>query len=231
MMSSQSKLLKKKQINILSCYDATAASIAKLIPCDAILIGDSIGIIALGHKKITDTSFHAIQFFLKNIKKNTKLPLVVDLPKESMRSETLAVSHAKKLVSLGADFIKIEGHDENVNLIIKLKSHGIYVCAHIGSTPQKITQNKSPQQYAKIAQALEIAGADFFVLSNMSNDANKAVTKKVAIPSVGYKNYKSCNGKVEILYDALGLLKSNKLSIDIDQDSQAFKKIKKFFVK
>ena len=55
-MSKKLKVKKNNFLKIMSCYDATSANIANLLGCDAILVGDSTGILNLGYKNTTDVN-------------------------------------------------------------------------------------------------------------------------------------------------------------------------------
>lgn len=228
-MDANHKLFKKKYLKILSCYDATSASIAKLVGCDAVLIGDSIGVLVLGHANTSEIGINTLLEFLKIIKKQTRLPIIADLPAKSMISTKKAVQDAKKLIHQGADIIKIEGHEEVIELIQKLKSFGIAVCSHIGQMPQKKITKQKPLEYTKIAKSLEQAGADMIVLSKMTSLSNRKISECVNIPTIGYQNSKFCRGKVDVLYAAMNLIKGEEIKININQQSQVFKTIKKFF--
>ena len=65
----------------------------------------------------------------------------------------------------------------------------------------------------------------------MSTAANKKVSENVSVPLVGYKNTNFCNGKVDVMYTAIGLLKGEEIKIDINQQSAAFKHLINFFKK
>ena len=97
-MDANHKLFKKKYLKILSCYDATSASIANLVGCDAVLIGDSISVLVLGHRNTSEIDINTLLAFLKIIKKQTRLPIIADLPAKSMISTKKAVQDAKKLI-------------------------------------------------------------------------------------------------------------------------------------
>jgi len=230
-MDANHKLFKKKYIKILSCYDATSASIANQVGCDAVLIGDSIGVLILGHVNTSEIDINTLLEFLKIIKKQTRLPIIADLPAKSMISTKKAVQDAKKLIHQGANIIKIEGHEEVIALIQKLKSLGIAVCSHIGQMPQKKYAKQKPLEYTKIAKSLEEAGADMIVLSKMTSSTNRKISECVNIPTIGYQNSKFCRGKVDVLYAAMNLIKGDEIKIKINQQSQVFKTIKKFFSK
>lgn len=230
-MDANHKLFKKKYIKILSCYDATSASIANQVGCDAVLIGDSIGVLILGHVNTSEIDINTLLEFLKIIKKQTRLPIIADLPAKSMISTKKAVQDAKKLIHQGANIIKIEGHEEVIALIQKLKSLGIAVCSHIGQMPQKKYIKQKPLEYTKIAKSLEEAGANMIVLSKMTSSSNRKISECVNIPTIGYQNSKFCRGKVDVLYAAMNLIKGDEIKIKINQQSLVFKTIKKFFSK
>ena len=230
-MDANHKLFKKKYIKILSCYDATSASIANQVGCDAVLIGDSIGVLILGHVNTSEIDINTLLEFLKIIKKQTRLPIIADLPAKSMISTKKAVQDAKKLIHQGANIIKIEGHEEVIALIQKLKSLGIAVCSHIGQMPQKNYTKQKPLEYLKIAKSLEEAGANMIVLSKMTSSSNRKISECVNIPTIGYQNSKFCRGKVDVLYAAMNLIKGDEIKIKINQQSLVFKTIKKFFSK
>ena len=80
-MDANHKLFKKKYLKILSCYDATSASIANLVGCDAVLIGDSIGVLVLGHANTSEIGINTLLEFLKIIKKTkgSSLSFVCDV--------------------------------------------------------------------------------------------------------------------------------------------------------
>ena len=230
-MSKKLKFKKNNFLKIMSCYDATSATIANLLDCDAILIGDSTGILNLGYKNTTDINLKNLIEILKIIKKVTSLPIITDLPSNSLTNNQLAISHAKKLIKYGADIIKIEGHDEINQLIATLTKKKIAICTHVGITPQKHSPKKAPTEYARIAKEHENFGAKLIVLSKMSTAANKKVSENVSIPLIGYKNTNFCNGKVDVMYAALGLLKGEEIKININQQSVAFKHLVNFFKK
>jgi ketopantoate hydroxymethyltransferase len=50
------------------------------------------------------------------------------------------------------------------------------------------------------------------VLSMLTSEASKAITTELDIPTISYKTSNECSGRVEILYDLLGLKISNTLN-------------------
>jgi ketopantoate hydroxymethyltransferase len=49
------------------------------------------------------------------------------------------------------------------------------------------------------------------VLSMLTSEASQAITTELDIPTISYKSSNECSGRVEILYDLLGLKISNTL--------------------
>ncbi len=215
--------LAKKYINILSCFDATQAKIAKSLNYDAILVGDSLSIFSLGHQNINKIDVNDIIYHLQSIREATNLPVIADLPKSSMANNKLAISHAKKLIKAGASMIKIEGHSKIKTLISSLVKLKIPVCSHIGLTPQndiKITD----REIFESALLHEKIGCSLIVLSKINDGLCKKITSAINIPSIGYINYKNCDGQVEIFYKMLGLVKGEELKIEINPKIKSFKK-------
>ena len=217
--------LAKKNINILSCFDATQAKIAESFKYDAILVGDSLSIFSLGHQNINKINVNDIIYHLKSVCAASKLPVIADLPKTSMTNNAVAISHAKKLIKAGASMIKIEGHSKIRTLISSLVKLQIPVCSHIGLTPQntiKITE----QEIFDSALLHEKVGCSMIVLSKINDKLCKKITSAISIPSIGYINFKNCDGQVEIFYKMLGLAKGEELKIEINRKIKNFKNLK-----
>ena len=198
--------LAKKYINILSCFDATQAKIAKSLNYDAILVGDSLSIFSLGHQNINKIDVNDIIYHLQSIREATNLPVIADLPKSSMANNKLAISHSKIKTLISS--------------LVKLK---IPVCSHIGLTPQndiKITD----REIFESALLHEKIGCSLIVLSKINDRLCKKITSAINIPSIGYINYKNCDGQVEIFYKMLGLVKGEELKIEINPKIKSFKK-------
>ena len=74
-MININKFLNSKKIAILTCYDATFASLIEHTKCDAILVGDSLGLTIKGeentHKVTLDEMIYHTQAVRRGAKKNT----------------------------------------------------------------------------------------------------------------------------------------------------------------
>lgn len=142
-MRNIKKLLKTKKIAILTCYDATFANLIQHTKCDAILVGDSLGLTIKGEKNTHNVTLDEMIYHTKAVRQGaTKTPIIADLPINSYKTKALALKNARKLIAAGADIIKIEGDKEIYDIVSFLYQNEIYVCAHIGYTPTNFYKNK-----------------------------------------------------------------------------------------
>ena len=131
------KLIKKNKIVILTCYDFSFAGWLERNKCDALLVGDSLGIYIKGDNSTKNTLITDIVYHTKAVKRGVKsIPIIADMPFGSYSSKRLAKKNALKLIEAGADMVKIEGSKEIYETIDYLANFDISVCGHIGYTPQ-----------------------------------------------------------------------------------------------
>ena len=67
------------------------------------------------------------------------LPIVADMPINSYETKSTALINAKKIIEAGADGVKVEGGKEIKDIVRHLKKEEIFMCGHIGLTPQTKT--------------------------------------------------------------------------------------------
>ncbi len=203
------KLIKKNKIVILTCYDFSFAGWLERNKCDALLVGDSLGIYIKGDNSTKNTLITDIVYHTKAVKSGVKsIPIIADMPLGSYSSKRLAKKNALKLIEAGADMIKIEGSKDVYETIDYLANYNINICGHIGYTPQ--TEDKPLKKYQTkdlLAQAksLEACGAKMIVLSMTGDEADELITNNLKIPTISFRSSFKCNGAVEILHDLLGI--------------------------
>ena len=208
-MSRINTLLKKKNISIITCYDATFSNLLEQCKCDAVLVGDSLGIVIKGNKNTKKVSISEMIYHTKSVRLGSAtIPIISDMPLLGLGSKNDALINARALINAGADIIKIEGGSSAIPLIKFLSENMIKVCAHIGYTPQLMSKPSTkidPKKNLAIAQALEESGAQMIVLSMMGSGTDKLITKNLAIPTIAFRSSNFCNGDVEIIYDLIGV--------------------------
>ena len=203
------KLIKKNKIVILTCYDFSFAGWLERNKCDALLVGDSLGIYIKGGNSTKNTLITDIVYHTKAVKRGVKsIPIIADMPFGSYSSKRLAKKNALKLIEAGADMVKIEGSKDVYETIDYLANFDISVCGHIGYTPQ--TVDKPLKKYHKKdllvqAKSIEACGAKMIILSMAGDEADELITNNLKIPTISFRSSFKCNGAVEILYDLLGI--------------------------
>ena len=68
---------KKKKIVAITSYDYPTAKIADNTNIDIILVGDSGGIVVLGHQNITSVTLDEIKMMLQAVNRGVKTSLIV----------------------------------------------------------------------------------------------------------------------------------------------------------
>ncbi len=222
------------KITWLTAYDYSFASLIDAQGVDAILVGDSLGMVMQGHDTpvpvtIEDSCYHT-QCVARGIK-NTMV--VGDLPFGSYQtSKEQAYENAVKLMQAGAHTVKLEGGELQVETIQFLVERGIAVCAHIGLTPQSVHQlggfkvqgrGDGAKQLIEDALGVEQAGAFAVVLEAVPQALAAEITQRLSIPTIGIGAGPKCDGQVLVLQDMLGIYpkKSPKFSKNYMQGAES----------
>jgi 3-methyl-2-oxobutanoate hydroxymethyltransferase len=215
-------LVKKKQrgqkIAMLTAYDATFAGLLDRAGIDVLLVGDSLGMVILGHETTVPVTLDMIVHHTRAVVRGAERALVVaDLPFLTYQVSTgEAMRNAARLLQEGgASAVKLEGGVAGAETVRRIVEAGIPVMAHIGVTPQSVHQTGgyravggTDQEAARLledAQALEFAGAFAIVLECMTSTAAAAITARLRIPTIGIGAGPHCDGQVLVSYDAFGL--------------------------
>tara|TARA_B100001778_G_scaffold255234_1_gene215318 strand:+ start:815 stop:1546 length:732 start_codon:yes stop_codon:yes gene_type:complete len=221
-MRKLEKLFSKKNIVIITCYDATFASYLSDTDCDAILVGDSLGIVIKGESSTRKVTLNEVIYHTKAVKQGAhQIPIICDMPINTYNNKKVALKNAKLLVDAGADIVKIEGDNNILEIVKYLSINKIPVCGHIGYMPQLNTKLKSKNHnLLRKAKNLEEAGIKMLVLSMTKPSEDKSITQNLKIPTIGFRSSNFCNGEVEVLYDLLGITK-----LSFSKDKNKAKKI------
>jgi len=206
-MRDLKKLFSKKNIAIITCYDASFASYLSKTNCDAFLVGDSLGILIKGQASTLEVKMSEVLYHTESVRKGAPLmPIISDMPINSYSNKNIALKNAKLLINAGADMVKIEGENNILEIVKHLSINKILVCGHIGYMPQvnKIQKLTNEDLLTK-ARSLEEAGLKMLVMSMTSESDDKIITNQLSIPTISFRSSPSCNGEVEVLYDLLGI--------------------------
>ena len=236
-MRDLKKLFSKENIAIITCYDASFASFLSKTHCDALLVGDSLGILIKGQSSTLEVKMSEVLYHTESVRKGAPLmPIISDMPINSFSDKNLALKNARLLINAGADMVKIEGENDILDVVKHLSINKILVCGHIGCMPQvKKIKNLPNKDLLLKAKSLEEAGLKMLVMAMTSELDDKTITSKLSIPTIGFRSSHFCNGEVELLYDLLGITSASisndkKETGKIDQPN-IFGRIEKFIKK
>ena len=212
------KKMKKEgdKITWLTAYDYSFASLIDNAGVDAILVGDSLGMVIQGHATPVPVTIEDSCYHTQCVAKGVSNALIVgDLPFGSYQlSKEQAYENAVHLMRAGAHVIKLEGGKLQVETIQFLSERGIAVCAHIGLTPQSVHKlggfkvqgrGNGAQQLIDDAISVEKAGAFAVVLEAVPQDLATKITAKISIPTIGIGAGPGCDGQVLVLQDMIGI--------------------------
>jgi 3-methyl-2-oxobutanoate hydroxymethyltransferase len=207
-----------KKITCLTAYDYPTARLMDEAGIDVVLVGDSVGMVALGYESTLPLTLEEALHHTKAVRRGVKRALVVaDMPYGSYHGEIHeALRNAMRFVKeAGAEAVKVEGGERRLELIARLTEAEIPVMGHVGLTPQSVNalggyrvQGKTPsaaEQLLRDARSVEAAGAFAIVLEAMPREVAAEITRAVRIPTIGIGAGPDCDGQVLVLHDMLGL--------------------------
>lgn len=206
-----------ENIAILTAYDAAFASALEAGGVDALMVGDSLGMVVQGQDSTLPVSMRDMIYHTRNVRRGSKRSLIIsDLPFMSYTHPAQALKNAARLMKDGgAHMVKLEGGAAVVSIVEELSCHGIPVCGHLGLLPQSVhkiggykVQGRSPEAAETIltdAKALEAAGAELLVLECIPADLAARITAALTIPTIGIGAGAACDGQVLVVYDMLGI--------------------------
>lgn len=206
-----------EKIAVLTCYDASFAALCEAAGVDALLVGDSLGMVLQGHDSTLPVTLEDIVYHIAAVARGSRKPFVIaDMPFGSFQqSPQITFANAARLMAAGAQMVKLEGGIEMAETTHFLTSRGIPVCAHVGLTPQSVHQlggyrvqggdEKGAQRLHADACAQEAAGAALMVLEAVPAALAATLTETLTIPTIGIGASAACSGQVLVLYDMLDL--------------------------
>ncbi len=207
----------KKKLIVVTAYDALFTRIVEQAGIEAILVGDSLGVVVQGKTNTLSVTMDDMLYHMKLVAGAAKRALVIgDMPFMSYQAGNEdALRNAGRFLQAGAQAIKLEGGAVVADHVAAMTSIGIPVMGHIGMTPQSVhryggykVQGKESDHALVLlndAKALEAAGAFAIVLEAIPAELAKTITEQVAIPTIGIGAGPHCDGQVLVLYDLLGL--------------------------
>ena len=207
----------KKKVIDVTAYDALFARLLEQAGIEAMLVGDSLGVVVQGKSNTLSVTMEDMLYHTKLVAGAARESLVIgDMPFMSYQaSKEDALRNAGRFLQAGAHAVKLEGGAAMAERIEAMTAAGIPVFGHLGMTPQSVhqyggykVQGKSAEGAKRLvsdAAALQDAGAVAVVLEAMPASLAKTITEQLTIPTIGIGAGPHCDGQVLVLYDLLGL--------------------------
>jgi 3-methyl-2-oxobutanoate hydroxymethyltransferase len=209
------------KIAMLTCYDASFASLMDRCGVEVLLIGDSLGMVCNGHTSTLPVTVAEVAYHTAAVARGNKSAMVLaDMPFGSYATPQAAFDNAVKLIQAGAHMVKLEGGAWLADTVRFLTDRAVPVCAHLGLTPQSVHQlggykvqgktTESADQLKAEAKLLQEAGAVMIVLEAIPTALGKEVTDLLTMPTIGIGAGPDCSGQVLVMHDLLGVFPGRK---------------------
>ncbi len=208
-----------KPLVVLTAYDAMTTAAAEAAGVDALLVGDSLGMVELGYDSTLPVTMDDMVRHAQAVGRlRREALLIVDMPWLSYHlGPTAAVLNAARFVrEARADAVKIEGGRKRLEVLRALLDAEIPVMGHLGLTPQSVlamggykVQGRAADDADALvadAEALAEAGVFSIVLEGIPSALAGRVTSAVAVPTIGIGAGPGCDGQVLVIHDMLGML-------------------------
>ena len=207
----------KRRITMLTAYDYPFARLVDEGGVDAILVGDSLGVVFSGHDNTLRVTLDEMIYHTRAVARaKPRALLVADMPFMTYQAsiEQACLNCGKVLKESGAQAVKIEGGMNMAHIIRAVTAIDIPVMGHIGLTPQSIhrmggykVQGRKEQadRVVEDALAVQAAGAFSIVLEGIPSALAARITEELSIPTIGIGAGPDCDGQVLVIHDILGL--------------------------
>lgn len=211
------KKRRNEKVTYLTAYDFPTAHFADQAEIDMLLIGDSGGMTMMGQESTISVTMDEMLMMAKSVVRGAKSTFNVgDMPFMSYQaSNEDAIRNAGKLIAIGCDAVKLEGGTEVCERISAIDNAGIPVMAHLGLTPQSLSQmggyrvqGKNLSSFKKLLEdtlAVESAGAFSVLIEAIPEDVSAELYKHIKVPLYGIGAGKHVDGQLVISHDMLGL--------------------------
>ena len=207
-----------ERIAVVTAYDVVFAGLADRAGIDAILVGDSLGMVMQGERSTLGVTLDEMVYHCRIASRGvSRAHLIGDLPFMSYQASVEdGMRAAGRLIKEGhAESVKLEGGETVAELCRRLVQAGIPVMGHIGLTPQSIhqfggfkVQGRTEAQRTQIladARALADAGAYAIVIEAVPHALAGEISRAVPAVTIGIGAGVDCDGQVMVMHDLLGL--------------------------
>ena len=209
----------KELISVVTCYDFLVAKWISKTDIDAILVGDSLGMVVQGNNSTLPVKLEDIIYHTKIVRRGAPNKfLIADMPYGSYQSDlSEGLRNSFRVIKeTNCQALKFEGADDStLKVIDSLVKSGFPVMGHIGLTPQSFMmmggfriqgkEEKQKQILLEQAKKLEDVGCFAIVLELVEKELAKEISLRLTIPTIGIGSGNQTDGQVLVIYDLLGM--------------------------
>ncbi|HLJ20316.1 MAG TPA: 3-methyl-2-oxobutanoate hydroxymethyltransferase [Stellaceae bacterium] len=212
------KKARGERIVTVTAYDYPSAKLADRAGVDVVLVGDTVGMMALGYDTTVPVTLDEMVHHVRSVRRGLKWALLLaDLPFGTYEAgEGDAVRNAVRLMKEGgAQAVKLEGGAWLAETVRAMSRAGIPTIGHVGLMPQSVhmtgghkaqgRDSAAAELILEDAVALEEAGAVGIVLEAIPAALAERITARLAIPTIGIGAGSGCDGQVQVWHDLLGI--------------------------
>ncbi len=202
----------------LTAHDALSAAVAQAAEVDVILVGDSLGMTALGFPTTLSVTMEMMLHHSAAVARAASQPLLIaDMPFMTYKiNPEQALTNASRFIQEAEmEAVKVEGGVEIAPTIQRIVDAGVPVMAHIGMLPQSVhaqggyrvqgREEDAARRLMADAKAVEEAGAFSVVLECVSSSLAAEITRTLSIPTIGIGSGTDCDGQILVFADLLGM--------------------------
>jgi 3-methyl-2-oxobutanoate hydroxymethyltransferase len=208
--------LRREKIAALTAYDYPMARMLDEAGVPVLLVGDSLGMVALGYPDTTHVTMEEMEHHTRAAARaKTTALLGADLPYQSYTTPGQAVANSRRLLEAGAEFVKAEGGREILPQARAILAAGIPFMGHLGMLPQHVLEEggkyriKGRDETGRNnllddATALAEAGAFAVVLELVTPPVAAEITAKFPFATIGIGSGPDCDGQILVTFDLIG---------------------------
>lgn len=206
------------KLAMVTAYDVTFARLFDSAGVDAMLVGDSLGMVIQGYTSTLAVTLDEVIYHTRAVARGTaNAHIIGDMPFMSYQTSLdEGLRNAGRLMKEGgAESVKVEGGKELGELVHRMVRTGIPVMGHVGLLPQRVhamggfkvqgRDDEAAESILEDAMVLAEAGCYAVVIEGVPAPLAERITHAIDVPTIGIGAGVGCDGQILVGYDLLGL--------------------------
>ena len=212
----ESKATGEKMV-YMSVPDYTSAQWAEMAGVDVAVVGDSLAMIAHGHKNTIPATMDMMVMHALAVRRGAPNTFVLGcMPYQSYNTVDRALANATRFMQeAGSDAVKPQGGKSQAHILKALVDAGIPTASHIGLTPHTVAmfggfkiQGRTADTAMKILEdafAIQDAGCFMLEFEAVPGRIASVISRQLEIPTIGIGAGVGTDGQILLCYDLLGV--------------------------